>query len=250
MSKLGLIEYFSQFIAIVMPLYKPSLRGNLDLKEPGLISAVKALHESEVSIHAISNFLIGKRYKNIGCLDYKAIVDYFINGNVAIVIPESDINKDSSSTPKSVLKKSTYKKKATRTHEDAQIVFNYYASKVDSLNSKMVPTVKELSIISDRLKTNSLDKLKSAVDGAMLTPYLESIGYPLAMIFHACSKVNQLHIIAQRGGTAVIDKKTRSINQALSVIQGKSAVVFGALQEGGVVYDHEAIGEIDYLPPI
>ena len=86
MKKLNvsLIEYYRQFIKIVVVLYKPSHRGNLDVQDAALIQNVKLLYDSHITIKSISRFFTRQQFKNLERLDHQALIRYFLNSNMAL----------------------------------------------------------------------------------------------------------------------------------------------------------------------
>ncbi|GIC77208.1 hypothetical protein [Moritella sp. F3] len=249
-SSLSLLEYYGLFIRVTRERYKPTCRSWFDIREATLVDNIKILHAQSISIEDITRYYDEYGLTNVNRIDHDKTFEHF---KKLFTIPNHAKEIESSpghQIPVMVDKSRTsIDQKGVPVHlKSAVEVFGYYASVVDCKHSSMVPNKSQLRLISERLKTNSIERLKSAVDGAYASDYYRSKGMPFNLLFNSCARINELNMATQHVSPKNLtsaDRRTANIDAALRDIKGFSSQPEQHSSGNGVIYDHQPSGYLE-----
>ena len=235
-SSLSLLEYYGLFIRVTRERYKPSCLSWFDIREATLVENIKKLHAQSISIEAIIKYYDEYGLINVNRIDHIKTFEYF---EKLFLIKKC--TEETKSTPDHQIP-TTVDYKTTTDHQSAIEVFGYYSSIVDCKHSTMTPNKSQLSLINKRLRTNSIERLKSAIDGAYANEFYRSKGMPFNLIFNSCARINELNLALSHNSSKNLssrDRRTANIKAALSDIRKFSNQQNLHGNANGFIYDHQ-----------
>jgi len=235
-SSLSLLEYYGLFIRVTRERYKPTCLSWFNIREATLVENIKKLHAQSISIEAIIKYYDEYGLTNVNRIDHIKTFEYFEK-----LFPNQNHAEEIKSTPDHQIP-ATVNYKTTAEHQAAKEVFGYYASIVDCKHSAMTPNKSQLSLINERLRTNTIERLKSAIDGAYANEYYRNKGMPFNLLFNSCARINELNLALSHTRSKNLssrDRRTANIEAALSDIRKFSKQKNLDGNYDGVTYDHQ-----------